>query len=271
MNLSKKDADLFFELMFPLQLYVNEKRQIFPEIQSLADYIELDTEFQKVVRDELWENPALIAQYVAENPNQLSPEHLEIVAGWQSFIKDRFVIERYLKKYAIFMGNDQVYGVLGLQSSFDQMIPKQALPVLAETVLLPFGDHIVYDGLLMGGNIYIGRNMALGFKETYMDAKRNGELIVSFNADVQARAKAELKVDLKDWQPLLDSLSEEAKKLRAQSGSPPTWGPAFSLVKASLALASTAVSSPKDQDALWKDFERVVRGINKLEDSIFRS
>ena len=270
-KLSKKDADLFFELMFPLQLYVNQTQQIFPEVQSLADYVALDTQSQKMVRDELWKNPALIAQYVAENPNQLSPAHLAIVASWQSFFKERFIVERYLKKYAIFIGNDQVYGVLGLHSSFDEMIPKAALPVFVETVLLPFGDDIVYDGLMTGGNILIGRNMALGFKETYMEAKREGKLIVSFNPDVQAQAKAELKINLKDWRPALDSLSEEAKKLRAQSGSPPTWGPAFSLVKASLALAKTAVSSPKDQETLWEDFERIVRSVNKLEDSIFRS
>ena len=181
------------------------------------------------------------------------------------------MIERYLKKHAIFIGNDKVYGVLGLQNSFDELIPKQALPVFVETVLLPFGDHIIYDGLMLGGNIMIGRNMARGYKDTYMEAKRKGELIVSFNPDVQAKTKAKLKVNLKDWQPALAELSDAAKKLRAQSGSPPTWGPAFSLVKASLAFAETAVSSPKDQEALWKEFNRIIRSINKVEDSIFRS
>ena len=117
----------------------------------------------------------------------------------------------------------------------------------------------------------IGRNMAAGFKETYMAAKRKGNIIASLNPEVQARQAAKKPKPLKDWQPLLNSLSDEAKSLRAESGSPPTWGPAFSLVKASLAFAETAVATPQDDDALWKSFERIVRSVNKLENGIFQT
>lgn len=269
MKLSNKDADLFFELMFPLQLYVNKKSALFPESDTLEAYRALDMEFQVLVRDELWENPELLAQYVAENPNQLPAEQLEIVASWQTFVKSRFVIERFLKKYAVFIDEDAVYGVLGLHNSLDELIPKEMLPVFVETVLVPFKDQIVYDGVLRGANVMIGRNMSLGFKDTYMKAKREGAIITSFNPEVQAETS--VVTPLKNWQPALEQLSKEAKKLRAQAGSPPTWGPAFSLVKASLAFAETAVANPDDLEALWKSFERVIRSANRVEDGIYRS
>lgn len=271
MKLSEKDANLFFDLMFPLQFYANQKKQILPDVTSVEQYVSLDLQDQAAVRDVLWKEPSLIIQYVAENPNQLPPEHLAMINSWQQRVVGRFVLERLLKKHAIFIGDEEVYAVLALHNSFAEMVPKEALPVFIETVLLPFRDVIIYDGLIRGGNIMIGPNMATGFKETYMAAKRNGKIIASLNPEVLARQAAKKPKPLKDWQPTLASLANEAKKLRAEGGSPPTWGPAFSLVKASLAFAETAVTTPQDDDALWKSFERIVRSVNKVENGIFQA
>lgn len=271
MKLSEKDADLFFDLMFPLQFYVNQKEALFEDIATVEAYRELDMEDQMLVRDALWENPALIAQYVSENPDNLSSEHLSIVESWQLRVHGRFVLERLLKKHAIFINDEKVYAVLGLHSSFDEMIPKEVLPVFVETVLLPFRDVIVYDGLIRGGNILIGPNMAVGYKDRYMAAKRNDKIIANLDPKAIAKQTAKKPKPLKNWQPLLNSLADEAKSLRAEGGSPPTWGPAFSLVKASLAFAETAVATPQDEEALWKNFERIVRVVNKVEEGIFRT
>lgn len=268
MNVSTEDATLFFDLMFPLQLYVNKNKNIYPEIETIEAYIDLGMKAQAVVRDALWESPDLIQQYVSENPNQMPPTHLEIVDGWQTFVKGRFVMERLLKKHAIFIQNDDVYGVLALHNSFDELIPKQMLPVYVETVLLPFKEAIIYDGLIRGGNIMIGSNMGRVFKHKYLDAKRSGEIIISL--DSEHLKGQQVITPLTDWQPTIKMLSNEAKKLRAQGGSPPTWSPAFSLVKASLAFAETAVSSPDDENALWKSFERIVRALDRAGDVIDR-
>lgn len=113
--------------------------------------------------------------------------------------------------------------------------------------------------------------MRSGFKEAYNKAKRNGEIIVSFDTAVQAQSTAKAKKPLKDWQPTIIRLNEQAQTLRAQSGSPPTWGPAFSLVKASLALAETAMTTPEDSQALWQQYNRVVQALNRLENGIYRT
>lgn len=268
MNLSQQDADLFFDLMWSLQFYVKQKLQMFPEVKTAVAYRKSGGDVRMEVRNALWEHPELIAAYVQANPNKLPDEHLEIIAGWQNFVSGDFFIERMLKKYTVFIQEDRVYGVLGIYDPLDEMIDKRALPVYVRAVLLPFRDVIIYDGLLASYSVFFGSGIQGELKETYNRAKRKGEIIISFDPAVQKQHRVETKVELKDWQPALAVLSEEAKSLRAQRNSPPTWGPAFSLIKASIALAETAVAHPEDPAAIWEKLEKVYSAINRVEKGI---
>ncbi len=271
MNISEQDADLFFDLMWSLQFYVKQQLDLFPQVTTLADYRDLDGELRLEVRNAVWENRKLIASYVQANPDNLSAEQLAIVGGWQNFVQGKFFIERTLKKYAIFIKDEKVYGVLGLYDPLTEMFPRRALPLYVQAVLLPFKGVIVYDGVLSSYRIMFGGGMKRNLKNTYMKAKRKGEIIVSFDEATQAAHQAKTKTKLKDWQPTINSLAQEAKSLRAQSGSPPSWGPAFSLVKASLALVETAVANPEDQEALWQQFDKVAQALGRLEKGIHHS
>ena len=272
MKLSEQDANLFFDLMWSLQFYVKKRLDLFPDIKTLKQYRELDGKLRMEGRNAVWDNPQLIAEYVKENPDNLPQEQLEIVNSWQGFVRDKFFIERLLKKYAVFIKeNDTVYGVLGLYDELDEIIHKSRLPLFVQAVLLPFRDVIVYDGVLSSYPVMFGGGYKANLKDAYMEAKRDGAIILSFNQDTQQEAQAAMQKPLKDWQPLLSNLIEEAKALRAQPGSPPTWGPSFSLIKASLALAETAVANPDDIRSLWKSLERLDRAIQKMENAVHRS
>ncbi|HRQ39464.1 MAG TPA: hypothetical protein PLD25_16270 [Chloroflexota bacterium] len=272
MKLSEQDARLFFDLMFSLQFFVKQQLGLFPEVKTAAAYRELTGEIRMEVRNAVWDNPHLIQEYVKGNPDTLNAEQLGIVSGWQQFLRGNFVLERHLKSYTIFIGDgNKVYGVLGLLDELEEVIPKYALPMYTQAVLLPFKGVIVYDGLLSSYALSFGGGMRSGFKEAYNKAKRKGEIIVSFDTAVQTQATAKAQKPLKDWQPIITALNEQAQTLRAQAGSPPTWGPAFSVVKASLALAETAVTSPEDSQTLWQQYNRVVQALNRLEDGIYRT
>src|SRR5581483_6850341 len=79
--------------------------------------------------------------------------------SWQHFIHGKFYVFRELKKYTVFLTADKkptiAYGVLALSQPFDELVGPY-LPVLTETVLLPFKGMIVYDGLMTGYNISFG-------------------------------------------------------------------------------------------------------------------
>ena len=148
MKLSKQDADLFFELMWALQYFVNQKLRLLSTIKTLEEYIACSTEEKMKVRQALYEQPELIDAFIDENPRQFSEDKLEVLKRWKQYIAGDFYIERMLKKYTIFISSDNsVYAVLALHDAFEDMLYKGQLPVLVKAVLLPFKGKIVYDGL----------------------------------------------------------------------------------------------------------------------------
>ncbi len=272
MKLPDQDANLFFEMMFPLQVFVNQRLGIIPDIDNLEEYLPCTSEQKLAVRDALYENTSLIDEFTQQNPFRFSADHLDIVAKWKQFIAGDFFIERLLKKHAIFIGSDEkVYGVLALHEPFQETIHRSRLPLYVNTVLLPFKGQIVYDGLLQPYSVLIGSGISFDLKETYMAAKQNGRIIESLEPGLQPVPASDRNRQLKDWGPLLDKLMVEAKRLRSGSDQPPVQRPAFSLVKASLELAQSAVHDPDELDELWRFLKKVERALEQIETTLNRA
>jgi hypothetical protein len=262
-KVSKQDADLFFDLMWALQFFVNQKLEILEDVSSLEDYIACSTDRKMEVRNALYDNKKLIDLFVEENPRNFSEEMLSIVSGWKNFVAGEFHIERYLKKYAVFIRETDVYGVLSLHQEFEDMVPRSRLPLYVRAVLLPFQGKIVYDGLFENYNIFFGGGIKRSLKEVYMRAKQNHRIIESFDAAPVKRRKKQPKEPLKDWTPELTELAAMAKKLRGSTGHPAIYSPAFSLVKASIAFAEQAVSDSADLDSLYTSLKKVHRALKR--------
>lgn len=262
MKLIEQDTKLYFQLMWALQFYVNQKLKI-QDIKSIDDYADSAIDQKVEVREALYENIELIDSFVRENPQNFSTANLAIISEWKKFIKGSFFIERLLKKYTVFIQEDKVYAVLGLSQSFDQLTYNAKPPLYVDTVLLPFKGKIVYDGLLGFQNIYFGGGIRRSLKETYMRAKQNNRIIDSLEKpQVKNHQKSESK-SLKDWKPVLEELALKAKKLKGSVESPAIYSPAFSLVKASIEFAQLAVSDADDQVVLYKALQKVRRAFNK--------
>lgn len=272
MKLSEQDANLFYQLMWALQFYVNQKLQVLPAVKVLEDYAQnIELKDKAKVRNALYEHPDLIDAFLTENPQGFSDDQLEIVAQWKKFIKGKFYIERMLKRYTIFIGdNDAVYGVLGLQSDFDEIFYSSQLPLLVEAVLLPFRDVIIYDGLLQGYNIFFGSGISGDLKETYLRAKQRGEIIESLTDKKGRPGTSPPGKALKDWTPELEDLVVKASKLKGGSGQPAIYSPVFSLIKASIELGQTAVANPDDDQQLWQLLGKVEQAIRKIERTLYR-
>lgn len=271
MKLSTQDAELYFKLMWPLQLYVNLKLEILHDIDIVEEYLNLPSSEKLAVRDALYDNIELVDSYLEENPQDLSEEELEIVKSWKQFQRGDFFIERLLKKYAIFIRGKKVYSVLALYDTFEDVLPYVRLPYYAKAVLLPFKGQIIYDGILQGYSLMFGGGTKSNLKETYMAAKQNGRIIESFDPKNQAEQAIRDKKPIKDWGPTINEISKQVKKLRSSSGAPAIHSPAFSIAKASIEFVKLAVDNPEDIDELWKALKKVERAIGKAETVLYRA
>lgn len=178
MTIDKDDAELFFELLFPLLNYVNKELNIIPQIKKFRRGVNSDPMLLKKVANGLWNDVDLIDGFLEKNGSELSEEERLIIMNWKRCVAGKFVLERHLKSGSVFidMKNKEVYLVKGLLSSWEEMIPKYALPIALDATLLPFKDVIISDGLVASYNVAFGKNYIDSFKDLYMTAKKSGLL-----------------------------------------------------------------------------------------------
>jgi hypothetical protein len=261
MNLSPEDAKLFFDLMWGLQRYVNQQRGILKDIPSSAEYAKLPTEKKLKVRDALWKSPDLIDAYLEANPEALSSEEVGIVRTWRRFIKDNFFIFRHLKKYSIFIGNkDQVYGVLGLFDSLEEIVPTYALPRMVDAVLLPFKGWIIYDGMLGGYSVSFGDGIRSNLNHVYMTAKQKERIITTLDPDT-SQAKLAIRKISKTWLSQLEEIASSASKLKGDTA---LQNAAFTLLRTSIKIAKCAETNPQDLDVLFAGERKVQKALTRF-------
>src|SRR5262249_16315817 len=123
----------------------------------------------------------MIQQFVDENPAHLAADELDIVRSWQHLVHGKFYVFRQLKKYMVFLSTGErpvAYGVLALSQPFEELVGPY-LPVLTETVLLPFKGMIVYDGLMNSYNISFGPGIRRSLNESFKEAKARHGIVTS--------------------------------------------------------------------------------------------
>ena len=180
MILLQEESILYYKLLFGIQYFIFKNINNNTKISSIKGYSALPRKTKIKVRDLLWTNNKWIDKYININPDKFPEEELEIIDKWKSRIKGNFFIERLLKKYAIFISSEsKVYGVIGLIEEIDEIIDINQIPVYVETVLLPFKNKIIYDGIISKHEISFGRGIREMFKSTYNKAKKENQIIIS--------------------------------------------------------------------------------------------
>lgn len=270
MRLTPDDAALYYRLMYPLQFFVNQRLKILPGLDSMDAYISLTAQQKLPVRDALYQHPELIDAFVAENPAKLSADELAIVRSWKHFVTGEFYLERYLKKYSIWIGDGspaKVYAVLGIVDSLDEIVHPSYLPLRIKAVLLPFKGKIIYDGVFQSYNIFFGSGIKGSLREEYMAAKQYGRIIETLEPETSTQRTAPIVE--RDWRPQLEELAKLADKLKGTKA--PIQSEAFGLIKASLRLAHAVAQNEGDLDALWKELKGAQRAIDKVETALHRA
>jgi hypothetical protein len=223
MLLTPHDAYLFFRLHQTLMFFVNQRLKVIPEpLATPEDFAALQPERRGKVRDALLEHMDLIQAFVDDNPAHLSEDELAIVHSWKDLVAGKFYLFRELKKYTVLLSTDEpviAYGVLGLTDTFTDLVGPH-LPLLIETVLLPFKDTIIYDGLFSAYSISFGPGIRRSLNESYKQAKEGRGIVTSLPlsawpllppkpAQAKPRAKAQGKDVKADVLPEIIRLIDE--------------------------------------------------------------
>jgi hypothetical protein len=182
MLLEPQDAELFFKLHRALMFFVNQRLQVIAENSANPDeFSSLSPEIRLKVRDAFLSHTDLIQAFVDENAVNLTDDELDMVRSWKHLVHGKFYIFRELAKYTVFLSTTNpaiAYGVLALTQPFEELSGPY-LPVLTQTVLLPFKDRIVYDGLMTGYNISFGGGIKRMLNESFKEAKARHGIVTA--------------------------------------------------------------------------------------------
>src|SRR5205823_14622393 len=151
------------------------------DLATPEDFAALSPEVRLKVRDAFLGHTDLIQSFAAENPAHLSDDELGIVRSWQHLVAGRFYVFRELAKYTVFLSTEKqpiAYGVLALSQPFEELVGPY-LPVLTQTVLLPFKDKIVYDGLMSSYRISFGPGIRRNLNQDFKEAKLRHGIVTS--------------------------------------------------------------------------------------------
>lgn len=180
MKLPTSEVEHFYKLHPALLLYANQQLGLARYVTTIPQLMSMPEEERYELRSALYENIHLIDVFVQDNPQRFSADELAIVESWKHFVQGQFYVFRHLKRYTVFLDADsppKAYGVLALHDDFEDLFPH--LPILIETVLLPFKNHIVYDGQCRYYNIFFGGGIKRSLNDSYQHAKAQYGIITS--------------------------------------------------------------------------------------------
>jgi hypothetical protein len=181
-QLSHSECKLFYETWYKLLDFVNHKLHVVDYRIShvYPDYH--DETLLLKIREKLWRNPKLIRNFLGNTPG-LSAEEISLLQSWEKHhVKGQFVLLKYEPEYAVLMRMDKsktntLYAVKGMASSFSKAMHSE-LPVIIETVLLPFGESIVYDSFIASHSIKFGDGIRNMLEEEYINAKNKCGIVM---------------------------------------------------------------------------------------------
>ena len=192
MFLKEEERGLFFKLYFDLLYCANKKHEVVEDFGNSRFPKSINTSQAYLIREEIFENPTWIDEYIEDYGEILNAEEIELVISWRKhFIHDSFYIMQHLTKYTVLMrdtdeSETRLYGVTGLNHPISELYEKSALPAMIRGLLLPFNGKIIYDGIFAGYNLRIGPGIRSTLNSAYKSAKEKFGIIENLPFDKSA-------------------------------------------------------------------------------------
>jgi hypothetical protein len=122
----------------------------------------------------------LINLFCKKNPYNLTEKNLKLVNSWKNYKRDRFFFIRHDSEYTYIADDENVYAVKSLTTDLKKKI-KGKNPKPIETILLPYKDKIVYDGISLVMDIHFGKDLVKGLLEDISEIEKEKGIVYSLN------------------------------------------------------------------------------------------
>jgi len=188
-TLSKEDAILFHTLMDTLLLFVNQKTGMVKNATNMKELHQKDVHKTMQLREKIFsKNNDFINTFITENPSHFSNEELNIIDSWKHYLKGQFYVIKHTPEHSLFFhpNTKKVYGVKGITDSFEEKFQGFTL-MLVDITLIPFHEHIIYDGVFSPYNITFGRGIQKSIKTDSEEAIHKFGVITSLTQQTQKK------------------------------------------------------------------------------------
>lgn len=193
----------FYKLFDALMTYANDVLDVDPRLRSRLPF-DWEAEERAAVIDEIWENRAVIEDFVRENPRGFDTVDLECVLSWRSALKGVFYVKVDVSGTRFFF-EDHVFDVSDLALPIAEMLTHA--PLLVTTAILPFDGLIVYDTCINELPISMGAQMRKALEKSFAEALEAGRVVSTtsrFEAVAASVAKNRLQRDIDSLRDDLD-------------------------------------------------------------------
>lgn len=158
-----------------LNSFTNQHLSLYPQ-----DQIEngLTLEMCRILRDKWSTEASIIDAFLQAHGKDLDKTTQMMVLSWKYAIKDKFICVKYYPEYAVFLSatHKQFFAVRSIIQDFAEFVPK-APPYCIETLLLPFFDTIIWDGIVGMVNIDFSFASTKEMLNACKDARHRNEII----------------------------------------------------------------------------------------------
>lgn len=179
MTLTDIEYRTFLKTHISLLFFVGQKSKIIDVKMDFNKFVDSDFSVKLKCRDYFLDNKEILDDYLTTNFGKLTTNDISILTGFKKTITSDFVIFKCLTNNAIFIDtkDNRFYSVKGLGNGFDHFFDR--FPVLVQTTILPFKNHIIYDGFMKSQGIYFGSGIKSTMNEDYKLAKTKKQILTT--------------------------------------------------------------------------------------------
>lgn len=194
-QLPKQEGEVMHALLGMLSFWVNEKKKLVPDFSSPEDFFDIEGQDRHNLLEVAFGNDGkYIDDFVRKNPYDLPENDLQLVAQWKHAVSGRFILLQHKREHSLlyafdedtqknFDGEAVVLGFKSLVTPFEHFFPKNTLPIVIITRLLPWKDCITYDTVFGNLNIHLGSGIKRSLKESSGEAIAKYGVVTSLPFD----------------------------------------------------------------------------------------